>query len=94
MFWAAVSALFQLDFAAVLAMSFHVFSSSFGKVSEETLETFSVLLCGFSILHWHGVFFPVRNPCFGLPCLLAVVFLATVLAVSFLALLEKFQRRR
>ena len=33
----------------------NVVSSCFGKVSDETLGLLSVLLCGFSVLHWHGV---------------------------------------
>jgi hypothetical protein len=108
MFWAAVSA-FRPAFCNRAGTS-----SSFGQVSEDMFETFSVLLCGFSVLHWHGVFQPVfcsragnvvssfslawcfllREPCFGLPCLLFSVFFAAVLAMSFLALLEGFQRRR
>ena len=45
-------------------------SSSFGRVSKETLGSFSALLCGFSVLHWHGV---------------SQLFFAAMLAKSFLA---------
>ena len=43
---------FSACFAAVLATSF---LALFGMVSDDTLGTFSVLLCDFSALHWHGV---------------------------------------
>ena len=43
MFWAAVSA-FQRVFCSRAG---NVVSSSLGRVSEETLATFSALLCGF-----------------------------------------------
>ena len=33
----------------------NIVSSTFGKVSDDTLGTFSALLCGFSVLHWHGL---------------------------------------
>ena len=74
MFWAAVSALFQLVFAAVLAMSFHVFSSSFWKVSGGDIRVFFSASLWFLHPSLAWCFFPVREPCFGLPCLLAVVF--------------------
>ena len=38
-----------------LSRAGNVVSSSFGRVSDDTLGTFSVLFCSFSVLHWHGV---------------------------------------
>ena len=49
----------------------HVVFSSFGKVSDDTLGSFSVLLCGFSVLHWHGVSGAMF---YGLSCLVFGVF--------------------
>ena len=65
----------------------HVVFSSFGKVSDVRDFFGASLWLLRPSLAWC---FPVREPCFGLPCLLFGVFFATVLAMSFLALLESF----
>ena len=43
-----------LLFSMFCSRAGNVVSSSFGMVSDDTLDSFSVLLCDFSALHWDG----------------------------------------
>ena len=80
MFWAAVSA-FRRDFCNRAG---NVACSSFRRVSEETLGSFSAILCGFSVLHWHGVSLSGSHV-LGFRVCFSSCFFATVLATSLLA---------
>ena len=77
-------------FNAFFVASVNIASNFSRKVSEETLGTFSALLCGFSVLHWHGVSLSGSHV-LGCRVCFSVCFFATVLAMSFLALLESFK---